>query len=316
MLLYILAIITGFTLLIFSADQFTNSSAKIANLWKIPPLVIGLVVLGFGTSAPEIIVSSLAAFDGNPSLGVGNAIGSNITNIALILGVTALIKPIVVADNILKKEWVVLLFATLIAWLLLFDGYLSTMDGLILLLLLVVMLFFLIMQSKKNHQVTEIEKEAVIAVNPKDKLKIWGYLLGSLLLLLGSAQLSVWGAIGIAETLGISKLVIGLTIVALGTSLPELAVSISAVLKNQNDLIIGNVIGSNLFNTLAVLAMPGIIAPHYLSSFINTREFPILFILTITLFIVSYSFNKNHSINRLEGGILVAIYIAYMSILF
>jgi cation:H+ antiporter len=134
--------------------------------------------------------------------------------------------------------------------------------------------------------------------------------------LLVSAQLSVWGAVAIAEEFGISKLVIGLTIVALGTSLPELAVSISAVLKNQNDLIIGNVIGSNLFNTLAVLAMPGIIAPHQLASVVQSRDFPILFALTIMLFIVSYSFGKKNSINRIEGGILLTVYIVYMSLLF
>jgi cation:H+ antiporter len=315
MLLYIFAIITGFILLIFSADQFTNNSAKIANLWKIPPLIIGLVVLGFGTSAPEIVVSSLSAFNGNPSLGVGNAIGSNITNIALILGLTALIRPIVVADNILKKEWIVLVFATLIAWGWLSDDFLSRTDGLVLLFTLFLALYILISGSKNKELPEELEQEILIENNP-NKVKIWLYLLLSLIVLLVAAQLSVWGAVGIAEEFGISKLVIGLTVVALGTSLPELAVSISAVLKNQNDLIIGNVIGSNLFNTLAVLAMPGIIAPHQLSSVVQSRDFPILFALTIMLFIVSYSFGKKHSINRIEGGILLTVYIIYMSRLF
>jgi cation:H+ antiporter len=174
MLLYIFAIITGFVLLIFSADQFTHNSAKIANLWKIPPLVIGLVVLGFGTSAPEIIVSSLSAFNGNPSLGVGNAIGSNITNIALILGLTALIRPITVADNILKKEWIVLVFATLIAWGWLSDNFLSRTDGLVLLFTLFLALYILISGSKNKDLPEELEQEILAEDNP-NKIKIWLY---------------------------------------------------------------------------------------------------------------------------------------------
>jgi len=306
----------GFIGLIFSADKFTDNSAKIANLWHISPLVIGIVVLGFGTSAPEMIVSSLASFNNNPAVGVGNALGSNITNIALILGITALVKPIYVADNILKKEWIILLIATFLAWFLVWDGFLSRLDGLILLTSLFLFLLFIIKKSHSKHQNIQLEADAIIKVDKKDKFKIWGYLILSLLVLLGSAQLSVFGAVSIAKIWGVSDLVIGLTVVALGTSLPELSVSISAVLKKQDDLIVGNVIGSNLFNTLAVLAMPAVITPSSISPLLNTRDFPILLGLTLLLFLVAYSFSKKHIINRFEGFILLSVYVLYINLLF
>ncbi len=313
-LLPIIALLSGFALLIWSADEFTDNGAKIANIFKVSPLIIGLIIFGFGTSAPEMLVSGLAAWDGNTGLSIGNAIGSNIFNIALVLGVSAIIMPIEVSGNILKKEWVFLMVATLCVGLLLSDGRLDFVDGLILSLLLVLFLAYTLKESKnnKNHEFDELKQ-----VVEKDQTgKIWGMLLFSLVVLISSAKLVVWGGVEIAKFFQVSDLIIGLTVVALGTSLPELAVSITSVLKKQFDMVVGNVIGSNLFNTIAVLAIPGLIHPSTVPEEVMSRDYPVMFLLTVLLFIVSYKFRKEHIINRFEGGVLVSVFSFYLWQLF
>jgi len=313
-LLPIIALLLGFALLIWSADEFTDNGAKIANIFRVSPLIIGLIIFGFGTSAPEMLVSGLAAWDGNTGLSIGNAIGSNIFNIALVLGISAIIMPIEVHSNILKKEWIFLMVATLCAGLLLSDGRLDLIDGLSLLFLLVLFLTYTFKESKKksHHEFEELEHTA----DKSQVGKTWVMLFISLTVLISSAKLVVYGGVEIAKFFQISDLVIGLTVVALGTSLPELAVSISSVLKKQFDMVVGNVIGSNLFNTIAVLAIPGLIHPSAVPEEVMSRDYPIMLLLTVLLFIVSYKFSKKHIINRFEGMLLVGVFSVYMWLLF
>jgi len=313
-LLPMIALLSGFALLIWSADEFTDNGAKIANIFKISPLIIGLIIFGFGTSAPEMLVSGLAAWDGNTGLSIGNAIGSNIFNIALVLGISAIIVPIEVHKDILKKEWIFLMVATLCAGLLLSDGRLDLTDGLILLSLLVLFLAYTLKESKnkKHHEFDELEH----AVDKSQTKKTWIMLIVSLVVLISSAKLVVYGGVEIAKFFEVSDLIIGLTVVALGTSLPELAVSISSVLKKQFDMVVGNVIGSNLFNTIAVLAIPGLIHPSNVPEDVLSRDYPIMLMLTVLLFLVSYKFSKKHIINRFEGVVLISVFSTYMWILF
>ena len=313
-LLPIIALLSGFALLIWSADEFTENGAKIANIFKVSPLIIGLLIFGFGTSAPEMLVSGLAAMDGNTGLSIGNAVGSNIFNIALVLGISAIIAPIEVHGDILKKEWVFLMLATLVAGLLLWDLRLDAIDGFVLLTLLILFLAYTFKASKntQNHEFDEFEQ----TVDKSQTTKTWIMLLIGLIVLISSAKLVVWGGIEVAQAFGVSDLIIGLTVVALGTSLPELAVSVASVLKKQYEMVVGNVIGSNLFNTIAVLAIPGLIHPSDVAPEVIERDYPVMLLLTVLLFIVSYKFGKKHIINRFEGVVLVSVFSLYMWQLF
>jgi cation:H+ antiporter len=313
-LLPIIALLSGFALLIWSADEFTENGAKIAKIFKVSPLIIGILIFGFGTSAPEMLVSGLAAMNGNAELSIGNAIGSNIFNIALVLGISAIIVPIEVHKNILKKELAFLILATLCAGLLLKDHRLDEIDSVILLTLLVLFLFYTFKQAKnKTHNELEnIEQK----LDKSQTTKTWIMLFVGLVVLVSSAKLVVWGGVEIAQAFGVSDLIIGLTVIALGTSLPELAVSIASVLKKQYEMVIGNIIGSNLFNTLAVLAIPGLIHPSNTPVEVINRDYPIMLLLTVLLFIVAYKFNKKHVINRFGGGVLITVFCLYMWQLF
>jgi cation:H+ antiporter len=272
------------------------------------------LIFGFGTSAPEMLVSGLAAMQGNTGLSIGNAVGSNIFNIALVLGVSAIIEPIRVNENILKKEWIFLLIATFCAGLLMWDNRLDLTDGLILLSLLALFFIYTINESK-NKQHEEFDDLAK-SIEKGSNTKVWVMLIVSLIVLISSAKLVVWGGSSLAKLFGVTDLIIGLTVVALGTSLPELAVSISSVLKKQFDMVVGNVIGSNLFNTLAVLAIPGIIHPTDLLPEVMERDYLVMLFLTFLLFLAAYKFRKNNIINRAEGFILVAVFCFYMWNLF
>jgi len=309
----IISLVSGFILLIWSADEFTNNGAKIANIFKISPLIIGLLIFGFGTSAPEMLVSGLAAYEGHPELSIGNAFGSNIFNIALVLGITAIILPIKVKQDILKKEWLYLMASTLVAGILIWDGHLSVADGFILLGLLAVFLIYTFVASKRgDHQ--EFDNLA-IEVKPGQTKKVWRMLIISFVILLISAKLVVWGGSELAASFGVSDLLIGLTVVALGTSLPELAVSISSALKKQHEMVVGNIIGSNLFNTVGVLAIPSLILPFDVPADVINRDYPFMVALTALLFIVSYRFKKEGVIRRLEGVLLLVVLTVYLYLL-
>ena len=306
MFLSILSLLIGFGLLIWSADTFTDNGAKVARIFNISPLIIGLLIFGFGTSAPEMLVSGLAAYDGHPELSIGNAFGSNIFNIGLVLATTAIIYPITVEKAVLKKEWVFLFVSSLIAGFLLMDGFLSFMDGLILLALLFLFLIYVFSESKKGNNI-EIEPYEE-SIDNQEKGKTWLLLLMSLIILVSSAKLVVWGGTNLALAFGVSDLIIGLTVVALGTSLPELAVAISSALKRQHQMIIGNIIGSNLFNTLGVLAIPGLIHPFQIPAEVMSRDY--IYMITLTLLILILSIKLK--INRYGGLILLAILASYL----
>lgn len=317
MLVDCIAIIAGFILLIWSADRFIVGAAATARNFEVPPLIIGLTIVGFGTSAPEMMVAGFASYEGSPALAIGNAIGSNITNITLVLGVAALIAPLNVHSRILKKELPLLLFATLLALSLLSDSTLSQLDGFILISLLVLLMWWITRQGLHNQSSDALTQEYIDELPGEmttSHALFW--LITGLILLTVSSKLLVWGAVNVAMQLGVSELIIGLTIVAIGTSLPELAASISGALKNEHDIAIGNVVGSNLFNTLGVLAIPGIVAPSVLTTGVLERDLPIVLILTITLFVMAYGFRGKGRINRLEGGILLSAFIAYQLLLF
>jgi len=315
MLISIISLVSGFILLIWSADAFTNNGAKIANIFKISPLIIGILIFGFGTSAPEMLVSGLAAFEGHPELSVGNAFGSNILNIALVLGVTAMIMPIKIELKVIKKEWFYLMFATLIAGLLLWDRHLGVIDGTILFGLLAVFLLYTFNESKKDHHEFD-NLSSKIDIDQKGR--IWIILLISFIVLLVSAKLIVYGGTSLAIQFGVSDLIIGLTVVALGTSLPELAVSITSAIKKQHAMVVGNIIGSNLFNTVGVLAIPGLISPLYVPEKLITRDYPFMLVLTtlIFVFVASHKFSKESTISRLEGALFILILFFYLYLLF
>ena len=314
-LLSIMAIITGFGLLIWGAERFVHGAAAIANNLGVPPLIIGLTVVGIGTSAPEILISVIAAYQGNPALAVGNALGSNIANIALVLGITAIVMPITVKSETLQREYPIMFIIMLVALMLVMDGHLGRIDGAILISGLFVMLYWMIQQGKKQkHDPLEKEFEQEIPEISTQKALLW-FAIGLVLLIISSRGL-VWGSVNIAKAAGISDLVIGLTIVAIGTSLPELAASIVSVLKKEHDIAIGNIIGSNMFNLLVVFGIPGLMSPHITDPAILDRDFPFMIGLSIALFIMAYGFKGQGRINRYEGSLLLGSYVTYMVVLY
>jgi cation:H+ antiporter len=323
----IIVLVASFVGIILSANSLINNGNKIANLYKVSPFIIGVLILGFGTSAPEIFVSVFAAFGDAPELAVGNALGSNILNIALVLGVTAMILPITVNVKAIKKEWVFLIAYTLIAGgLLLWDRHLGVEDGYILLGLLVFFLWYIFKESKKvQHKADNLSSNVDIS----QKRTIWRNLLLSLIVLLGSAQFIVFAGKNIAISFQVSELIIGLTLIALGTSLPELAVAITSAIKKQNEMVVGNIIGSNLFNTVAVLAIPGLISPITVPEEIKIDYFYMLgltiflylFFLTepkpetnnkATYFSAKFFYDKKDTISRFEGFVLIIILSTYI----
>lgn len=308
----VLAVLAGLVLLVWSADRFVDGAAAAARHFGMSPLLIGMVVVGFGTSAPEMTVSVLAALQNNPGIALGNAYGSNIANIALILGVTALVSPIAVHSRVLDKELPLLMAATLLSAGLLWDGAVSRIDALVLLVMFGAVMGWSIRQglrAKDDALGQEFEKELREQAMPLRVALFW--LAAGLAMLIASSQLLVWGAVEIAKAFGISDLVIGLTIVAVGTSLPELASSLIATRKGEHDIALGNVLGSNLFNTLAVVGLAGVIAPVSVGEDIFTRDMLVMGALTVLLFFFSRGLISPNRISRPEGGILLASYAAY-----
>jgi len=321
MLLNCVAILTGFILLIWSADRFVIGASGIALNFGVSPLIIGLTIVGFGTSAPEMIVSGMAAYQGTPNLAVGNAIGSNITNIALVLGITALVCPLIVHSKILKREYPIMFAIMLLAWAILWDGELSHVDGYILILGMFALMGLITYMGIKERQQTDKQDpltEEFCDEIPKDMTttKAFMWLFIGLIFLLLSSRLLVWGAVNIAHAFNVSDLVIGLTIVAIGTSLPELAASITSALKGEHEIAIGNIIGSNMFNLLGVLGIPGIMTGAILEPSVLSRDYPVMIILSVLFFIFAYGFKGNGRINRVEGGLLLLCYISYMLVLY
>ncbi|MDX8389817.1 MAG: calcium/sodium antiporter [Mariprofundaceae bacterium] len=315
MLLATASIIFGIALLVWGADRFVDGAASVARNLSIPPIVIGLTIVSLGTSLPEMIVAAMAAFDGNRNLGIGNVLGSNIANIGLVLGITVLIIPLTVKSMTLRREMPLLLLVSFLAFALMADGELSFIDGLILTVGLVLMMIWItrIGLKDRNDPLVEEFTEAIPGEMSMRQSVMW--FIAGLVLLIISSRMVVWGAVEIAHYLGVSDLVIGLTIIAIGTSLPELVASIASALKNEADLAIGNIIGSNMFNLLAVLAMPGLIHPGNFAPEVLLRDFPIMLGFTVALLVVSFG-RKAGKINRFEGGLLISCFVSYLYLLY
>jgi len=313
MTLALMAVLGGFVLLIWSADRFVEGAAATAKYLGMPALLIGMVIVGFGTSAPEMVVSAMASFDGNPDLALGNAIGSNIVNIGLILGITALISPITVHSNIVRKELPLLTLIGGLVGYILWDGTLSRFESFLLLagfIALVSWTILIALRTRGDH--LETETDELLTAQAMSLQKALLYLVIGLVVLIVSSRILVWGAVTIAQLLGVSDLIIGLTIVAFGTSLPELAASIIAVRRGEHDIAIGNVVGSNIFNLLAVIGIAGVINP--ISAFpaeIINRDWTAMMLMTIALFVMTFGLKKIRQLNRLGGGILLISFVAY-----
>lgn len=317
MLIQIVIFLVGLAILSWSADRFVYGASALAKNIGVSPMMIGLTIVAMGSSAPEIVVSATASLSGSPDTAVGNAIGSNITNIALVLGITALVKPLLVSSGTLKREFPLLFAMCLVAVYFLHDQILSFNEGVILISLFVIVLggmAWLSFNVEKGDPLVD-ENELEIPNGVSTSVAILWVILGLVMLPL-SAHFLVESAVFIAKYFGISDLVIGLTIIALGTSLPELAACIAGVLKGEDDLAMGNIIGSNIFNILAVLGMPGLIAPGLIDADAATREMYVMLGLTILLLIFSFNFKGTRRINRLEGAVLVAAFLGYQFILF
>ena len=304
----------GLALLIWSADRFVAGAVALSHQFGIPVIIIGIVVIGFGTSAPELLISSIAAWQGNSGLAIGNAIGSNIANIALILGATALLTPIAISSGTIKREFPVLLLATGLTWLLLNDSLLSRVDGIILIFSLFAALGYLTVTALRSKQE---DTEAISEEIPDYSIsKAFGWTLFGLVVLLISSRILVVNSIELATYFGVSDVVIGLTIVAIGTSLPELAASITGALKHHSDLAVGNVVGSNIFNTLGVIGIPGLIQTYSIPREILTRDFPIMLALTLLLVIVALVTCRSKGMHRGIGALLLVCFVAFQVTLY
>lgn len=313
MTLAALAIFVGFVVLVWSADKFIEGAAATAKHAGMPSLLIGMVIVGFGTSAPEMVVSAMAALDGNPDLALGNAIGSNIVNTGLILGITALVAPIAVHSKIVRSELPLLIVIGVVSGFLFWNGSLTRVEASLLLVgffSLIGWSVFAAMRGRGDELEKETEQELEAHAMPLNKALFW--VVAGLLLLIISSRLLVWGAVEIAHVFGVSDLIIGLTIVALGTSLPELAASVAAARKGEHDIAIGNVVGSNMFNLLAVVGIAGVIEPMpVLSADIIHRDWPVMMAMTLGLFVMAYGFRGPGRINRFEGTLLILSYLGY-----
>lgn len=313
LILYSLAILVGFVVLIWGAERFVIGASNTAFNLGVTPLVIGLTIVSLGTSAPEFIVAIMSSLEGKPGLAIGNAIGSNIANISLILATTAIILPISVRAGIVSRELPLLMLVTFISILLLWDRQLSRFDGVLLIVGMVFVLNWIVRHAKQQPE-EEVKKEFDIELKHKmSTSKAILLLCFSIILLLVSSRILVWGATGIASYFGISDLVIGLTIVAIGTSLPELAASIAAAWHNHHELVLGNLIGSNIFNILGVLAIPGLLAPGEVEPEVVSRDLPVMTILTVAMFTAAYSFGHHRGrITRYEGIALLTCFFGYL----
>ncbi|CAM4038061.1 calcium/sodium antiporter [Vreelandella rituensis] len=314
MLLPLLSVIVGLVLLIWSAERFIDGAASTSRWLGLSPLLIGMLVIGFGTSAPEMTVSVLAAAQGNPGLALGNAYGSNIANIGLVLGTVALITPLAVHSSVIRKEMPLLLVVTLLSALTLLDGEIERWEALLLIVILVAFITYSIVRSKYQQEEDPLVQEVATSLDSKPmslKVSLLWTLVG-LVLLIASSRLLVWGAVEIALSFGVSDLIIGLTVVAVGTSLPELASSISALRRREHDLVLGNVVGSNLFNTLGVVGLAGLIAPIETGREVLMRDWSVMTGMTVLMIVFAFAWRgRERRINRVEGGILLAMFIAY-----
>ena len=317
LLLSLAYILLGFVFLVWGADRLVEGAAATARNMGVSPLIVGLTVVGFGTSAPELVVSGVASLRGNPGLAVGNAIGSNIANIGLILSVTALVKPLHVESSTLKREYPLFMLVTLGALVFLWDSQLTRFEGFFLIGGLLAttswMVYLGMRRGEKDPMAREFADEIPTDVSTPKAL---GWVALGMIVLPASSHILVIGAVDVARYIGVSDTVIGLTIVAFGTSLPELAAGIASVLKGEDDIAIGNIIGSNMFNLLGVLGIVGLLAPTGLPAGTFERDFLVMLLLSVVLYMVAYGFRGPGRVGRLSALLLLTIFASYMMWLF
>jgi cation:H+ antiporter len=312
-----LLLLVGLVLLAGGADRFVEGAASVARNFGMSPMVVGLTVVALGTSAPEILVSAMAASAGNSGIAMGNVLGSNIANMTLVIGASAIVTPLVVVSSTLRREFPLLIAVTALAWLLVADGMLSRVDSAVLTFSLGVVLWLIVRSARQAQHTDPLRRglDAQIGQSTSTvRALVWG-LVGLVILLLG-AKLVVIGATEIARGFGLSDLVIGLTVVAIGTSLPELATSLSSALKGQPDIAVGNVIGSNIFNLLPVLAVAGFIHPFAVDDAVLARDFPIVAILTVVFLAMCMGRRGTGRVTRFEGSVLLVMFIGYQAMVY
>ncbi|MGB8222045.1 MAG: calcium/sodium antiporter [Polyangiales bacterium] len=308
----------GFIAVVWGADRFVYGAAGLASNLGVSRLVIGLTIVGFGTSAPEMLVSGMAAAAGSREMGIGNAVGSNVINVTLVLGAAACVRPLSVHSRLILREIPVLFLVMAVAWTFLWDGVLTRVEGLLLFAGLFGLIFWIATQSRKQGAAELAvlersgEEDGIPDSLPTAAAVAW-FSVGFVCLLAGSRAL-VWGGVGMARALGVSELVVGLSLVALGTSLPELAASVAAARRGEDDIAVGNVIGSNMFNLLGVLALPGIIAPGAVDRSVIVRDFPIM--VCVTLLLLLMAVNERSHIGRKRGVTLIIVFAGYFVTLF
>lgn len=315
--LAIVAVVLGLAILVWSADTFIDGATSLAVRFNMPSFLIGVIILGIGTSAPELVVSALAAFAGSPDLALGNAYGSNIINITLVLGVTALISPILIRSDVIRYDLMLLLAVTALAAIQLVDGSLSRLDGIVLVVALVAVLLIQILLSLRSNKDKVELPEQLAAKEQVNVFKSFGTLILGLSLLIVSSRAIVWGAVELATLWGMSELLIGLTIVAIGTSLPELVASVAAARRGEHDMALGNVIGSNLFNTLGVVGLAAIIKPmQHIDPQILSRDVMMVGMVSVLLFILAIiAFKRQGEMKHGSGVVLILTFIFYSVLL-
>ncbi len=311
-------VLCGLGLLAFGADRFVDGALSLSVRFGISPMIVGVVVVGFATSAPELLVSTIAALESHPNLSIGNAIGSNIANIGLVLGVTALVFPLQIKSSLLKLEFPIMLAGLLLSTLLMLDLSIGLFDGIALLGGLLFLLSMMVFLNGNAEDDSFDDGELSISTQEKE-VRVWRafflFLAGLALLLIGSEML-VKGAVSLAKYFGATDVFIGLTIVAVGTSLPELAASLASALKKATDLAIGNIIGSNLFNALGVVAMPALFHPFSVDKTILLRDVGVMWFLTLLLLLAIIINRKKGKLDRLPGLIFLLSFIFYQITLF
>jgi len=311
------AVVLGLLLLVWASERFVIGASAIARNLCVSPLMIGLTVVGIGTSAPEIFVSATAAASGFPEVAIGNALGSNIANMGLVVGATALVVPLSIRSRTLKREFLLMFVVFALAGVLLSDQVLSRVDGVLLMsgfAALMGLMCVISLNARRRDPLGDEYAQEIPDTMPTLVALMW--LIVGLVTLLIASRMIVWGAVEIARLLGVSDLIMGLTIVAIGTSLPELAASIASGLKGEPDIAIGNIIGSNMFNVLPVLALPGLIAPGVISPEVWDRDYVVMLGVAVLLFLVAYGFRGPGRVNRFGGGLLLAVFGAYQVLLY
>lgn len=319
-LLSLAFIVGGLFTLAKSADVFVDAAARIAKHFGLSPMIVGMVIIGFGTSAPEMVVSSIASVSGHADLSLGNAYGSNIFNIGIILGVTALFWPITVKSSVNWFAVPLLLITSLLSWLVIRDGTFTRLNGVLLLAAFAVLLPIYCWYDQKETKPQDAADVKPDAPTGFSNVREWIRLVAGLAILVVSSHVMVWGCVDFArDVLGVSELMIGLTIVAAGTSLPELASSIASARKGENEFVVGNIVGSNFFNALAVVGAAGTISPFSgFSGYILTRDLPVMTLFSILIAVFGLNFRnprKDGTITRWEGGVWIILFLAYLGLM-